>query len=684
MTRLTSQRPQPARATPRAAISSSEGPLPDAGIDTPQAITPLAVTVAQTGPMQPLPARYGLLAPQSPTLIPRAGSPAPPELIDEPGTAGTLTPGELLCWMMEEGLRPRDRLERNVLVYNILMQSSCGHRLFGLDELYHLDVATLPQELSIQGDLHVDAGHLTSLPANLRLEGSLNLHGCLSLTSLPTGLSVGGRLILFRCTGIRSLPTNLNVGALHLSYCTGLTTLPADLRVAGDLHLYSCSNLSSLPDDLTIRGDLDLTYCTGLTLLPENLSSEGFLSLTGCTGLTSLPANLRVGGHLYLNDCTGLTALPDAYLGWGPRPDGTVRLIDLSGTSLSPSLRERLALHPNRALQFPYNEVLYPRRREPFETLTQALGELEELHHGPSLLAWPQNQQAILCRYLCRLVDTADYGNVKVRPALLARLNAVLSLACTDEDFRAHALEVFDDAVQTCGDRVILGLNTVELELGIKQASNQSGVERAAALKRFGLSLMKLSIVHAHAAESCKQMQLVDEVEVYLAYEVMLRQRLGLPGQTISMLYGSGVHAEEFEAAAQEAERQSASPLAVDAFFSAWTPWQQHLRQTEAESLTYVQIARHQALLPAEADGPRVCAITQETEDALVRPVYLGSPGNARVYDYDSLIAWWVEHGKEPAPYGAFSLNQLWLASDKHVRTTLEDASGVNKRLAQP
>ena len=54
----------------------------------------------------------------------------------------------------------------------------------------------------------------------------------------------------------------------------------------------------------------------------------GSLDLDGCTGLTALPAGLRVGGDLYLGGCTGLTALPaglrvagDLWLGGTPLGD---------------------------------------------------------------------------------------------------------------------------------------------------------------------------------------------------------------------------------------------------------------------------------------------------------------------------------------------------------------------------
>ncbi|MBA2727996.1 MAG: hypothetical protein H0U49_07475 [Parachlamydiaceae bacterium] len=79
---------------------------------------------------------------------------------------------------------------------------------------------------------------------------------------------------------------------LELSWCSGLTALPA-----------------KLPESLTY---LYLSGCSDLTALPAKLSeSLTYLCLSGCSDLTALPAKLPESlTHLDLSDCLGLTALP--------------------------------------------------------------------------------------------------------------------------------------------------------------------------------------------------------------------------------------------------------------------------------------------------------------------------------------------------------------------------------------
>jgi hypothetical protein len=100
-----------------------------------------------------------------------------------------------------------------------------------------------------------------------------------------------------------------NSGNLNLYKCTGLKSLPKNLKVGGYLDLARCTGLKALPQNLEVSDYLDLYNCTGLKSLPENLKVSGNLYLIGCTGLQVLPENLEVGGELYL----GGTSLAGKY-----------------------------------------------------------------------------------------------------------------------------------------------------------------------------------------------------------------------------------------------------------------------------------------------------------------------------------------------------------------------------------
>lgn len=99
-------------------------------------------------------------------------------------------------------------------------------------------------------------------------------------------------------SSIASLPEGLQVQRdLHLSYCSSLQFLPKNLKVRGSL-VINKSAICSLPEDLEVIQDLFMS-CTNISFLPDNLTLKGYLDLTG-SAITSLPKNLKVGKCLML------------------------------------------------------------------------------------------------------------------------------------------------------------------------------------------------------------------------------------------------------------------------------------------------------------------------------------------------------------------------------------------------
>ena len=102
-------------------------------------------------------------------------------------------------------------------------------------------------------DLDLQGTPITSLPEGLTVGGNLYLAGT-PITSLPEGLIVGGGLYLGG-TPITSLPEGLTVNGSLSLYGTSITSLPKGLTVGGDLYLYGTS-ITSLPEGLTVGGSL--------------------------------------------------------------------------------------------------------------------------------------------------------------------------------------------------------------------------------------------------------------------------------------------------------------------------------------------------------------------------------------------------------------------------------------------
>ena len=120
-----------------------------------------------------------------------------------------------------------------------------------------------------KGDLDLSDSNVTSLPKNLKVEGSLNLINN-PLKDLPSGLVVGGSLYMDD-TKITDIPSNIKVRKSIIARNSKIVRLPDNLTVNGLLNL-SRNPLTSLPDNLT-AWDVDVRG-SKLDSIPKNITTN--------------------------------------------------------------------------------------------------------------------------------------------------------------------------------------------------------------------------------------------------------------------------------------------------------------------------------------------------------------------------------------------------------------------------
>ena len=184
-------------------------------------------------------------------------------------------------------------VKRNLELDGRITSLPAGLRVEGSLSVGESPITSLPAGLQVLGDLDFSDSSIESIPVGLRVGGTLDLSDT-RITSLPAGLQVGGSLSL-ASTPITSLPDGLRVGDILNIARTRITSLPPDLQVGGGLYL-SGTPIASLPTGLRVGGSLDLSD-TRIASLPTGLQVGGSLSLYS-TRITSLPAGLRVGGSI--------------------------------------------------------------------------------------------------------------------------------------------------------------------------------------------------------------------------------------------------------------------------------------------------------------------------------------------------------------------------------------------------
>jgi hypothetical protein len=544
----------------------------------------------------------------------------------------------------------------------------------------------LPDNLQVKGELYLTGcTGLTRLPDNLSVAGLLYLTSCTGLTQLPDTLSAARNVYLTDCTALQHLPARLRVyGALHLAGCTSLTRLPADLRVDRNLLLLGCTALRQLPENLTVGGDLIITGCTSLAQLPGGLSvcgslfAQGCVALTqiaadlrvdgsmtfgGCTSLSQLPLGLRIGASLYLTGCTSLTSLPEDVAQWAPPPNHASRTIDLTNSGLSDAIMLRLRQSIPAGVQVYFGVAHTKATDADFTSLTDALifwAAIEPAlgRFDPAPWQLTADEDLMLRQFLGRLRGTADYCNLSVRPHLAARLVAVIEAIDRCASLRAQCLYCITGALESCDDRVMLVMNQLELAVRVHHAEHNNIGDGP--LQMLMLGLMKLDIVHAHARAKVASLRFVDEVEVFLAYEVGLRDALQLPVSAHGMLFATcaGVTQDDLDKACAAARDAAADRAQLAAYLASSAPWQRHLRQRAAAHWTWKKLVPKRQLAPIALQTLR-CPLTLEPYAALAEPIVWQQGQVCVVYEAADFIKHWVAHGYEPTTRRRIALHEM-------------------------
>jgi E3 ubiquitin-protein ligase SspH2 len=216
---------------------------------------------------------------------------------------------------------------------------------------------------------------------------------------------------------------------------------------------------------------------------------------------------------------------------------------------------------------------------------------MSENGKGPALLSW-------LSR-LSYMKDSQREGETGLFTTILSHLD----LAEKDEGFRHSFFTIIDGAAATCGDRMALSV----LHLGI--------VNRSLTLDKTNLKTFADFLIHGPwmlgqledaAREKVKTLNFVDEIEVYLAYPVKLKERLGLQIDVGDMLYFgcSGVKQHDLEKAARGIEGMLQETDAVANILVQRQDWIEALEKHEAtaeamEAFKQKRSARHTEMAEA-------------------------------------------------------------------------------------
>ncbi|EOU3969318.1 TPA: E3 ubiquitin--protein ligase, partial [Salmonella enterica] len=431
---------------------------------------------------------------------------------------------------------------------------------------YLTSLPTLPSGLEV---LTVEDNQLTSLPplpAELEL---LTVSGnqLTSLPPLPAGLqtlSVSGNQL----TSLPPLPAGLQTLLVAGNQLTSLPPLPAGLRrllVAGN----QLTSLPPLPAGLQVLSVSD-NQLTSLPLLPAGLElltldrnpqlarlpplPEGLqtLSVDANPQLTRLPALPSGLQRLYARN-NQLTRLPESITGLSseaivnlygnPLSERTLQALQnitsapgYSGPRILFDMAGASAPREARALHLAAADWLVPAREgEPAPADRWHMFEQED-------------NAAAFSLFLDRLGETE---NCIKDAGFKAQISSWLVQLAEDEALRAKTFAMATEATASCQDRVTLALHQMKNVQLVHDAEKGEYDNNLVVLVATGREMFRLEKLEQIAREKAGTLALVDDVEVYLAYQNKLKKALGLTSVTAEMrFFGvSGVTVSDLQAA---------------------------------------------------------------------------------------------------------------------------------------
>jgi hypothetical protein len=149
------------------------------------------------------------------------------------------------------------------------------------------------------------------------------------------------------------------------------------------------------------------------------------------------------------------------------------------------------------------------------------------------LLSLGEEDKNNLSNYLRRLRQTEDYrnGTPNSKKNVILRVERMLRLACENGEFKGRMLALINEGLTTCGDRVLIIFNDIEIQWHIHQTQSEPELRNLLVRVERYEQLRKLAI------QVAVQRQLGDQVETVLHYQIALTKQLDLPISTRGMLY---------------------------------------------------------------------------------------------------------------------------------------------------
>ncbi|VVE51587.1 E3 ubiquitin-protein ligase ipaH3 [Pandoraea horticolens] len=431
-------------------------------------------------------------------------------------------------------------------------------------------------------------GCLPELPAGLT-SLDVSYDDLTELPALPAGLATldaSGNLL----TELRPLPASLTTLDASDNALTELPALPAGLAVL-DVSGNQLTELPVLPASLAMFDASD-NQLIDLPVLPASLARLN-VNVNRLIRLPALPASLML---LYAQR-NQLAQLPASALSM-PH-DGQVFV---ENNPFSPAYLQRLRVATSAPRysgpQIHFSIEAADASIATARPLPEAVRDWFNSDEQAQVHRWQAHSEeahaAEFSLFLDRLRVSVNYhAGFKMAVA------SWLSQLAQDGELRQLAFQTVQGATESCEDRVALTYNNLTKLSHAHAVTRGEYDARLDEIVDRGLGAFRLDALEKIARKKAQTLPLVDEIEVYLAYQVQLRDRLKLPTDIADMrfFHVSGVVPKDLRDAEQEVRAQESAEF-PQYFLVEWEPWQQVLARLDPEGTERAR-QKLQDILPA-------------------------------------------------------------------------------------
>ncbi|AXY34338.1 NEL-type E3 ubiquitin ligase domain-containing protein [Yersinia pseudotuberculosis] len=472
-------------------------------------------------------------------------------------------------------------------------------------DLYSLGLTSLPDTLPACNELNIMGNKLTELPATLpdnlqKLNASFNQLRTLpntlpasllslnvyinELERLPEPLPEGLKTLDVGNNESLQLPNRFppNLESLGIVSCglTELPTLPNSLK-----RLDADSNqLRTLPETLPISLLRLSVTSNQLTQLPETLPTSLSLLMVLGNRLTALPENLPGSLRCISAEYNQLSQLPDL----ARLPQNCEILLE--GNPLSTSTLQVLQhLRTNPYYQGPRINCSELDNLPPASlsniVATWLPPEQQNRLAGDWANIETEANSAAFSVFLHRLATTQNANNI---PEFKQQIAAWLLQLADSPTLREQTFLIAQEASATCEDRITLTHNDMQKAVMLHEVEKGKYDEKLPELMARGREMFRLEQLENIAREKVKILKTlnvnsVDDIEVYLAYQVKLLNSLQLSSVNKEMRFFGVSHVTADDLLSAETRVKTAENQDFSRWLSQWSPWKSVVQRIEPE-----------------------------------------------------------------------------------------------------